>query len=495
MDIVLKSHFDQFKTQFELANLPECDAFELFAIYCVVSQYVKNETITKDLLLDLNIGNGGDWGIDGFVILVNGKIVKTKEAFNDLYEANPQLSIDFVIVQAKTSESFSSALLGQTLDGAENFLRYVSGVTNLPSCNNEIADYRDLMREIYTKSADFKDKLNPNMTVYYIACGDYKSQSDFTSKIDATNNFVKETILINKFVANVVGKKELVSMYKDTKSQLTKDIKVEHKLTMPDVDKITESYLCLVPFSEFKKLIIDEQGDIIESVFYDNVRAFQGLNSVNNAMAQSLMDGDIQLFTAMNNGITIIAKDLKPTGTNIHLVDYQIVNGCQTCNVLHKYQHVSNIDDLKLIVKIISSQDKDISKKIIVGNNSQTEVKREQLISLLDSQRYIEEYYNAQNKYEKLYYERRSKQYRNSGANIPIGKVITISFQILAYISMIMGKPEKVRGYYGSIVEQFEKEGQKVFSRILPYITRVHWPVIKCRTCSLRTLSTENSRK
>ena len=122
------------------------------------------------------------------------------------------------------------------------------------------------------------------------------------------------------------------------------------------------------------------------------------------------------------------------------------------------------LDDLRLTVKIISSEDKEISKKIIVGNNSQTEVKREQLVSLLDAQKHIEDYYNSQTKFEKLYYERRSKQYKNTNANVPAAKVITIPFQIMAYIAMIMGKPEKIRGYYGSIVEQFEKEGQKVFS-------------------------------
>ena len=464
MDIVLQSQFEQFKKQFDISSMTESDAFELFVIYCVASKYVKYETITKDLLVDLNVGNGGDWGIDGLIVIVNGRIVKSIEMLNDLYQANPQLSIHFIFIQAKTSESFSSAFLGQTLDGVENFLRDLNGAKVLPPCNAEIADYRDMFRDIYTKSADFKDGKNPDITVYYAACGEYRKQEDFSSKIEATKDFVDKTNFVEQFNCLVVGKRELIDMYKATKSQLTKDIKIEHKLSMPDVDKITESYLCLIPFSEFRKLIIDEQGDIIESVFYDNVRAFQGLNSVNNSMAQSLKDGDIELFTAMNNGITIIAKNLQATGNNIHLVDYQIVNGCQTCNVLQRCKDVPNIDELRLTVKIISSQDKEISKKIIVGNNSQTEVKREQLISLLDTQKYIEEYYNAQNKFEKLYYERRSKQYRNSGANIPIGKVVTISFQILAYISMIMGKPEKVRGYYGSIVEQFEKEGQKVFS-------------------------------
>ena len=139
-------------------------------------------------------------------------------------------------------------------------------------------------------------------------------------------------------------------------------------------------------------MIIDPDSKIIHSVFYDNIRSFQGDNSVNKAMSESLKKGDVNLFAAMNNGITVIAKGLITTGTNVHLSDYQIVNGCQTSNVLQQNLSIPNIDELMLTVKIISSKDKEIRDKIIVGNNSQTEVKREQLVALLDTQKYIEDY-------------------------------------------------------------------------------------------------------
>jgi hypothetical protein len=32
----------------------------------------------------------------------------------------------------------------------------------------------------------------------------------------------------------------------------------------------------------------------------------------------------------MNNGVTIIARHLQPTGNRFHIEDFQIVNGCQT---------------------------------------------------------------------------------------------------------------------------------------------------------------------
>lgn len=464
MDIITKSHFEQFVKQYGYESMSDDDAFELFSIYCIVSKYVKTDTISRPVLDDLHIGNGGDWGVDGFIVIVNGKIVTGKQEVEDLLASNGYIRMKIVLVQAKNSPNFKVAELGQFLDGAEYIVKDIMGENNLPSCNDFLMEYRNLIKYVYSKSADFEHGENPTFNMYYITCGDYNEQADFKAKISKTKKTILDFGLTKDFHCDMFGKKEIVAAYKETKSKIEVDIRVEQKISLPEIKNIEESYLCLIPFKEFKKLIIGPDSKIIQSVFYDNIRSFQGENTVNKAMAASLKNGDINLFAAMNNGVTVIAKSIKTTGTQIHLTDYQIVNGCQTSNVLQQNLDIPNIDELMLTVKIISSKDKEIRDKIIVGNNSQTEVKREQLVALLDTQKQIEDYYNAQNKYEKLYYERRSKQYRFDETQIPVYKVITIPFQIKAFVSMVMGKPHQVGGYYGSIVEQFDKNGVRVFA-------------------------------
>lgn len=81
MDIITKSHFDEFKKLYGYEGLSDSDAFELFSIYCIASKYIKSETISKDILDDIKIGDGSDWGIDGFLIIVNGKIATDKKVF------------------------------------------------------------------------------------------------------------------------------------------------------------------------------------------------------------------------------------------------------------------------------------------------------------------------------------------------------------------------------------------------------------------------------
>ena len=382
-----------------------------------------------------------------------------------MYKANQYLNVHIIFVQAKTSEHFDLGDFSKTLDGVENIFRDVIGEVVSANCNSDLQDFRELIKYIYTKSADFQNGVNPLVSVYYSTCGVYNTDLvDFNSKIETTKSHILSYDLVSRFDCHLCGRKEIVQLYKDTKTQISATIRVDQKITMPDVFHVEESYLCLLQFSEFKKLLMDENGDIQDSIFNDNIRAFQGENTVNHSIAQSIQNGEINLFTAMNNGITVIAKEMRTTGQSIFLSDYQIVNGCQTSNVLFMNRDVPNIDSLKLIVKLIASNDKGIRDKIIVGNNSQTEVKREQLVSLLDVQKTIEDYYIAQTKYEKLYYERRSKQFRSDGGKVPQNKVITIPFQIKSFVSMILGEPHSVRGYYGSIVQQFDKNGLKVFS-------------------------------
>ena len=90
---------------------------------------------------------------------------------------------------------------------------------------------------------------------------------------------------------------------------------------------------------------------------------------------------------------------------------------------------------------------------------------REQLLSLLEAQRNIEAYYLAQNKFTKLYYERRSKQYKYGMESITADKVVTIPAQILAFVSMILGKPHLNRNYYGKIIEQVDGGKNALFDK------------------------------
>ena len=465
-------NLEEFKNQYSFGDESNANNYEYLSGFSYLAKYRPNSTITKNDLLNINIGNGNDWGIDNFIILVNDYLVPEMSDLEDCLKYNSSIRVKIVLVQSKTSSSLDVGELSKFLKGSRDILSYINGVNreSLPPMNDKLKEKLEILDVIYSKANlfDREDKFrNPRLHMYYVIGGENKSNKDVQAAVKDNLKTLRRYNLVDDIQCNIVSANEICTLYQNTKNRMTCEFEVEHKMNMPKVDKISESHLCLIPFSEFKKIIIDNDDKLIKSIFEDNVRDFQGENRVNKAMAETLKHGNIKLFTAMNNGLTIIARNIVTTGTKMRLEDYQIVNGCQTCHVLYENRNIDKIDKLVLMIKIISSEDREIRDNIIVANNSQTEVKREQLTSLLEAQRNIERYYKAQSQFTKLYYERRSKQYSYGRENIPADHVITIPFQIMAYVSMVLGEPHLTSNYYGQIIEKFngKNDSRKIFDK------------------------------
>ena len=106
-----------------------------------------------------------------------------------------------------------------------------------------------------------------------------------------------------------------------------------------------------------------------------------------------------------------MTKTLTVARNDFSLEDYQIVNGCQTSHVIYNNREFLNLD-VSLPIKIIVPENDEVVNDIIVANNSQTEVKKEELMALSDFQKNLELFYNSiDDPKKRLYYERRSKQY------------------------------------------------------------------------------------
>ena len=196
---------------------------------------------------------------------------------------------------------------------------------------------------------------------------------------------------------------------------------------------------------------------MLSSIFYDNVRDWQGQNTVNSGISDTLKNSDSKTrFVFMNNGITIIAKKIRSTGEKILLEDYQIVNGCQTSNVL--WNNKATLDDKVLIpLRIVATTNETVITDIIRATNSQTEISASQLLATTDFQKQLEQYFQAQTILP-LHYERRSKQYTNS--SIDRTKILTPISLMKAYASIILEEPHKTTKDFKSIVN---KAGTSIF--------------------------------
>ena len=156
----------------------------------------------------------------------------------------------------------------------------------------------------------------------------------------------------------------------------------------------------------------------------------------------------------MNNGVTVVARDVNKVGASFRLKDYQIVNGCQTSHILY-LNRKQLTPKVYLPIKLIVTADSEVTNQVIQGTNRQTEVKLEAFESLAPFQKKLEEYYLAlgRDRTEPLYYERRSKQYDH--LEIRKERIITLPAQVKCFLAMFLNEPHSTHRYYGELLSSY----------------------------------------
>lgn len=204
--------------------------------------------------------------------------------------------------------------------------------------------------------------------------------------------------------------------------------------------------------------------------FYDNVRHWQDWNPVNTEMKATLDDADFKkYFPLLNNGVTVVAKRVNPTGDKFVIEDYQIVNGCQTSYVLHECRQQLN-QDISIPVRLIATGNEDVRNAIIKATNRQTQVTDDQLFALAEFPKKLEAYFPSFPPGQQLYYERRSRQY--SGIHdIEKVRVITMTTLVRAFASIFRDIPHRTTRNYKALLRETGKEIFGPGHRVEPYYT------------------------
>lgn len=169
----------------------------------------------------------------------------------------------------------------------------------------------------------------------------------------------------------------------------------------------------------------------------------------------------------MNNGVTIIAKTLRATANRFYIEDYQIVNGCQTSHVL--FDRKEALDSTVMVpLRLIATKDDDVIASIIVATNRQTEVREEQLLALSSFQKKLEAFFSSFDEAQRLYYERRSRQY-HSVAGIEKTRIVTPGSLIRAFASMFLEEPHRATKSYRRILDRVGKDLFGANDKLDPY--------------------------
>lgn len=458
MDKITKSLLETFSAQNDIEKLGESTQFEHFANYSIISK-LNRSSFELDYI---HTGSGGDCAIDGLCLVVNGKIITDIDELHEVVEGPGHLDADIIFIQSKTTSSFNGSDIGAFIHGVKDFLSDEPRLVQ----NEKVKLIKSLWDSIISMSSYMLNR-RPNCRLFYVCTGKWVGDQNLQAVIDSGKKEIESIGIFDDVTVTPNGASEIQKFYHETKNKLSTTITFQNRITLPDIEGVKEAYLGVVPFDEFIKLIQDE-NQTIQSIFDDNVRDFQGENAVNKKIKETLKLKKFDLFCVLNNGVTVVASSLIPAGNRFTLRDYQIVNGCQTSNVLHECQRLPGIEGVSVPVKIVVTENDDIKTEITLATNSQTEVKTEQLEALSFFQKQLELYFNAEKSGIRLYYERRSQQY-NSLPGVKRTQIISIPIQIKSFASMFLQSPHLVSGYYGTIVNRFKGRIFAGDHKFLPY--------------------------
>lgn len=132
-----------------------------------------------------------------------------------------------------------------------------------------------------------------------------------------------------------------------------------------------------VGFMSAKKLV-ESCSDIMDVIFDENIRLYEGDNPVNKGIYETSIGEDSGNFIFYHNGVVFICDECKcSSGTQtLSLEGVSVVNGCQTINSLKKaYDEGKLKNDVYLQYRVIETTDFDLRAKITEYLNSQTEIK------------------------------------------------------------------------------------------------------------------------
>ncbi len=453
MDRITKQLLSDFLESHEINASKESDDFEKFCNYSIISNE-HNRTFDIEAT---NVGSGHDTGIDGIAIIVNGHLIEDIEEIDDLIENNGYLDVTYIFIQAKTSSSFDSKEIHSFYFGVSDFF---AESPKLPR-NEDIEKYAEISELILNNASIFKE--NPKCKTFFVTTGVYNPEDKHIVAAQASSlDTLKSYNLFEEIENQILGANELGKLYRKSKNPVSSTFTFSNKITLPEIEGIEQAYYGVIPFSEFKKLLIDENNNI-HSVFDDNVRDFQGTsNPVNMGISETLSCENPNIFSVLNNGVTVVANAIKTSANQFTISDYQIVNGCQTSNILFEHRNNDQMNDINIPIRLIVTNNDDVKSKITVSTNNQTAIKKEQLAAMSDFQKNLEHYYSSITGEGKLYYERRAKQY-NSDRNVVKRRIITVPIQIKSFSSMFIQNPHLVTSYFGNIVKNIGHEESKIF--------------------------------
>ncbi len=421
----------------------EAEDFERFVTHVVVAPQIDASIDYSNVMT----GAGGDTGLDAIAIVVNGQLVTDPDDINDLAASGSTLDVNYIFVQTETATSFSTSKVGQIEYGVKDFFSDSPTLAR----NDAVRSAAEVSHHILSNARLFRNG-NPTCTVYYATAGRWAGDQNMVGRISSSRTEIDELNLFSMVSFIPLDAREVQRRYQSLNAGVEREFIFQNRVSFPEIPRVSESHLGYISGTDLVRILAGEDGTLLSTIFYDNVRDFQGeSNAVNSEMAKTLDTDRRSRFPLMNNGVTIIARSVRQTGTRFAIQGFQVVNGCQTCNVL--WSNRNKLDESVLVpLRLISTDDEDVIVDIIRATNRQTEVKEEQFFATSDYLKQLESYFDTLPIDRRLYLERRLRQY--AGSPVERTRILPFNSLVRSFASMVLAEPHRATRNYKQLLER-----------------------------------------
>ena len=445
--VLLKQLLDQKRKEIA-PSLPESEFFEVF----VTEQVLKDHDLSYDEIIQGIVDGGGDGGIDGVFLFINGCLVGEAIDSSGFRRGVP---VDLVLLQAKTSNGFSETSVEKIFHSVSDLLDFSKDMKSLKSVYKadllgKIGDFR----ESYLALASKFPKLS--IRIFNASLGN-EVHPNVRRKVDPIKGRVTSLFSPSDFEFEFLTATKLLELARKAPVSA-------HQLTLAESPIATgdQGYLCLVNLNEFATFITDDDGTIKERVFEGNVRDYQGNTEVNQAIRQTLSTTTDEDFWWLNNGISIVCDSATLSGKTLTLETPEVVNGLQTSReIFDVFKGRQKKDRRNLLVRILVPTQDESRDRIIRATNSQTSIPIASLRATDRIHKNIEDFFAARG----LYYDRRKNYYKNSGK--PIESIVSISALAQHVLSCALRDPGNARARPSSLLKK-DTEYDKIFNESHP---------------------------
>ncbi|MCX2706123.1 AIPR family protein [Pseudomonas sp. DCB_BG] len=458
MHLIIEKNIEELKKEYQYPKkTAESKLFEYFCNYCITSKHYLGRFNPKDITTDED-----DASIDGISIIIDGDLITTLDDVQKIFKTHKtSLSADIIFSQCKSGEAFKKADINNFSVGLEDFIslnpKYPQGKLNTNSLK--------IIKEIFGNLKKIKNRL-PNLHAYYCTSGNYREDREIKASFEALKIKIEEKDIFGEVSVTPLGRAELLKLYANATEKNEATLKLIDYFGMPKIPNIPQSYIGIANAEEFvNNVLSDADGNLNHRVFEENVRSFLGEgNQVNNKIKSTLNDADKKnLFSVLNNGITIVTPELTltPNTKEINLTNYQVINGCQTSNTLYMNRHLLD-NSVNIIIKFIESANTDVSEDIISATNNQTEVNTESFHGLKGKAKLVQKYFDAKNAKaapeNRIYFERRENEYKDAGYQFT--RIFDVRELARCYAAMILNQAHHSARY---VKEIFSTSGKELF--------------------------------